>query len=203
VNKALRGSSRKTPSWLFPGDPWLIPAPYETSKACADILAQTYYYTYGLPIAIARCTNTYGPGDMNFSRIVPKTIMALLEKKNPEIVGGISKRDYLYVEDALMGYLTLAENLNRREIKGEPFNFGSGNIVSGIELAKMILSVAPKDGLELKILAGENHRDLTREVDEQYVSTDKAKSLLGWTTQFSLEDGLKKTFDWYQEYFKK
>lgn len=177
--------------------------PYETSKACADILAQTYHYTYGLPVAIARCTNTYGPGDMNFSRIVPKTMMALLEKKNPEIVGGISKRDYLYVTDAVSGYLTIAENLDRREIKGEPFNFGSGNVVSGIELAKMILRVAPQERLELQILAGENHRDLTREIDEQYVSTDKAKSLLGWTPQFSLEEGLKKTFAWYQEYFEK
>lgn len=169
--------------------------PYETSKACADILAQTYYYTYKLPVAISRCTNTYGPGDMNFSRLVPKTIQAILTGFNPEIVGGSSKRDFIYVKDAVKAYLTLAENLSRDEIKGQAFNFGSGQIFSAIEVVNKILQIINNPDLEIKILPG----DFRKEIKEQYVSLEKAKKLLNWEPRYSLENGLLKTILWYKK----
>jgi CDP-glucose 4,6-dehydratase len=168
--------------------------PYETSKACADMLAQTYYYTYGLPVAMTRMTNTYGPGDNNFSRLIPKVIKAIVEGKDPEIIGGMAVRDYLYVKDAVSGYLALAENVNRQEIRGEAFNFGSGQISSALEVAQKILRISNKKNLKLKIYA---EVELKKEIDKQYVSTEKAKSLLSWSPKYSLERGLKETYNWY------
>jgi len=169
--------------------------PYETSKACADILTQTYYYTYGLPVAISRCTNTYGPGDMNFSRLIPKTIKSLLSNQNPEIIDGHTKRDFIYIKDVVSAYLTLAENLGRSEVRGQAFNFGSGQVHSALDLAEKILQVINRDGLEIKVIPGE----LKKEIEEQYVSIAKAKALLGWEPQYSLEHGLKETWEWYEK----
>lgn len=170
--------------------------PYETSKACADMLAQTYYYTYGLPVAMTRMTNTYGPGDLNFSRLIPKLAKAVAEDQNPEIIGGTVVRDYLYVDDAVSGYLALAENLDREEIKGEAFNFGSGQIFSVLEVAQKILAVSRKSKLKLIV---HPEKELKKEIDRQYVSTEKAKGLLGWSPQRTLDQGLKKTYEWYKK----
>lgn len=174
--------------------------PYETSKACADMLAQTYYYTYGLPVAMTRMTNTYGPGDSNFSRLVPKVMKAVAEGKNPEIIGGTAVRDYLYVKDAVSGYLALAENVSRREIRGEAFNFGSGQIFSVAEVAQKIMKASGKKNLKLKVHA---EIELRKEVDKQYVSTEKAKALLGWSPKYSLDQGLKETYAWYSKNLSK
>lgn len=170
--------------------------PYETSKACADMLAQTYHYTYGLPVAMTRMTNTYGPGDQNFSRLIPKVMQAIVSGKNPEIVGGTAVRDYLYIKDAVAGYLLLAENLHRREVCGEAFNFGSGQIFSVREVAEKILVVSKEKKLKLKI-----HPEVTleKEIDKQYVSTEKAKALLGWSPKYTLMNGLKETYRWYKK----
>lgn len=170
--------------------------PYETSKACADMLAQTYYYTYGLPVAMTRMTNTYGPGDLNFSRIVPKVMKAIVEGKNPEIIGGTAVRDYLFVKDAVSGYLALAENVSRQEIRGEAFNFGSGQVFSVLEVAQKILKVSGRKDLKLRI---HSEIELKKEIDKQYVSTEKAKALLDWSPKYSLERGLKETYAWYMK----
>lgn len=170
--------------------------PYETSKACADMLAQTYYYTYGLPVAMTRMTNTYGPGDINFSRIIPKVIHAILEGRDPEIIGGTAVRDYLYVKDAVSGYLALAENVGRQEIRGEAFNFGSGQIFSAIEVAQKILKISGQKKLRLIVHA---EIELKKEIDKQYVSTEKARGLLGWSSRYSLDQGLKETYQWYDK----
>lgn len=174
--------------------------PYETSKACADMLAQTYYYTYGLPVAMTRMTNTYGPGDTNFSRIVPKVMKAIVEGKNPEIIGGTAVRDYLYVKDAVRGYLALAENVSRQEICGEAFNFGSGQIFSVLEVAQKIIGVSGKKDLKLKI---HSEIKMKKEIDRQYVSTEKARALFGWSPKYSLERGLKETYKWYSKHLIK
>lgn len=172
--------------------------PYETSKACADMLAQTYYYTYGLPVAMTRMTNTYGPGDNNFSRLIPKVIKAIVEGKNPEIIGGTAVRDYLYVKDAVNGYLALAENVGRQEIRGEAFNFGSGQIFSALEVAQKIVALSGKKNTRLKV---HPEIELKKEIDKQYVSTEKAKGLLGWSPGYSLDQGLKETYRWYEKMF--
>lgn len=170
--------------------------PYETSKACVDMLAQTYYYTYGLPVAMTRMTNTYGPGDNNFSRLIPKVIKAIVEGKNPEIIGGTAVRDYLYVKDAVSGYLALAENVGRQEIRGEAFNFGSGQVFSALEVAQKIVTLGGKRNIKLKV---HPEIELRKEIDKQYVSTEKAKALLGWSPKYSLERGLKETYEWYNK----
>ncbi len=169
--------------------------PYETSKACADMLAETYHYTYGLPVAMTRMTNTYGPGDQNFTRLIPKVMQALVLGKNPEIIGGSAVRDYLYVKDAVSAYLLLAENLSRKEIRGQAFNFGSGEIFSVKEVAEKIVALSPTK----RTLLVHPEITLKKEIDTQYVSTEKAKTLLGWVPRYSLARGLKETYAWYRK----
>ncbi len=169
--------------------------PYETSKACADMLAATYHYTYGLPVAMTRMTNTYGPGDLNFTRLIPKVMQAVTRGKNPEIIGGTAVRDYLYVKDAVSAYLLLAENLSRKEIRGQAFNFGSGQIFSVKDVAQKIVALSPKK-CTLRV---HPEISLQKEIDTQYVSTEKAKALLGWSPRYSLDRGLKLTYSWYEK----
>lgn len=170
--------------------------PYETSKACADMLAQTYHYTFGLPVAIARSTNAYGPGDLNFSRLIPKIMRSAVAGKNPEIIDGTSIRDYLYVHDLVLGYLRLGENLNRSEIQGEAFNFGSGQVLSAASMAQRVLDANECEGLNLEVRPAMNRAKI---VSRQYVSTDKAKVLLGWSPQYNLQKCLRETYAWYKE----
>lgn len=174
--------------------------PYETSKACVDMLAQTYFYTYGLPVAMTRMTNTYGPGDHNLSRLVPKVMRAVARGEHPEIIDGTAVRDYLYIKDAVTAYLLLAENLHRREVQGEAFNFGSGQIFSVLEVAQKILAVSGKKNLKLKV---HPEIELKKEIDTQYVSTEKAKALLGWSPRYALEKGLRETYAWYNKVLKR
>ncbi len=105
--------------------------PYDVSKVCADLLAQSYYTTYGLPVGITRCANIYGGGDLNFSRIVPDTIRSIYHNQDPIIRSdGTPVRDYLYVMDTVNGYLTLGEMLNKKSINGQAFNFGSNQPIT-------------------------------------------------------------------------
>jgi CDP-glucose 4,6-dehydratase len=169
--------------------------PYETSKACVDLLAQTYHYTYGLPLAISRCTNTYGPGDMNSSRIVPKTILAILRQRQPEIAGGTAKRDYIFITDVVSAYLTLAEQLHRSAIQGQVFNFGSGTVLSAAELAQKIVELSDLPSLGIAVQSA----GPAKEIEAQYVSIEKARTLLGWAPQTAIEAGFRKTYTWYKE----
>ncbi len=173
--------------------------PYDASKSCADILSQTYYKTYGLPVAITRCGNTYGGGDLNFNRIIPETIKSILHEKNPIIRSdGKFVREYFYIKDVVTAYLQLAENLHRPEVKGEAFNFGSEEPVTVVELVKKILEISGKQHLNMEIL-----NSAKAEITKQYLSAEKAKSILGWKPEFTLDVGLKETYDWYKNYFNK
>lgn len=171
--------------------------PYDASKACTDILAQSYYTTYGLPIAITRNGNTYGGGDLHLSRIVPGAMKALYENK-PLLIrsDGTPERDYFYVVDAAESYLLLGENLHREEIQGEAFNFGTERPISVKALFEMIVSLSGKE-VDVQILGEASH-----EIDRQYLSIDKARRLLNWEPRYSLEDGLKETLVWYEAYLK-
>lgn len=176
--------------------------PYDASKACADILARTYAHTYNLGIAITRCANIYGPGDLNFSRIIPDTIKSALNNVNPIIRSdGTPLRDYIYIEDVVGAYLCLAKALylNKNNVKGEAFNFGTGKPISVLKLVQLILKISGKDNLKPQILS--KHK-IKGEIDKQYLSNKRANRVLGWYCRYSLVDGLQRTLHWYRAYLQ-
>ena len=172
--------------------------PYDASKTCTDILARCYFTSYGLPIAVTRNANTYGGGDLNFSRIIPDAIRSILF--NEEFVirsDGTPERDYMYIEDAVSGYITLAENIERDDIKGNAFNFGTGTPISVINLFSKIALLCGKPDIKPKILG-----EAKNEIDRQYLAIDKVKEKLNWAPKYTLDQGLKDTIDWYRSYFE-
>jgi CDP-glucose 4,6-dehydratase len=168
--------------------------PYDSSKAMADLLAQTYARTYELPVAITRCANLYGGGDLNWSRIVPGTIRSILLGESPVIRSdGTFLRDYLYVRDAAIGALALAEAVGRRaELHGEAFNFAAGQRLTALEMVDRILG-AMRSKLRPDILGTARN-----EVPAQRVSAAKARRVLGWRAQVAMGTGLAETIDWYR-----
>lgn len=175
--------------------------PYDASKAGADILARVYAQTYGLNTAVTRCANIYGPGDFNFSRIIPDTIRSAIWGKGPVIRSdGTPLRDYIYIDDVVNAYFLLAEKLFKGRIKpGEAFNFGNSRPISVLSLVKKILLVAQKPNLKPRILS---KTKIKGEIDKQYLSTAKSKKMLGWRSRFSLESGLRKTLSWYAQHLR-
>jgi CDP-glucose 4,6-dehydratase len=169
--------------------------PYDVSKSCADLIAQSYAKTFKLPIAITRCGNFYGGGDLNWNRVVPGTIRSVIRGQRPIIRSdGKYVRDYFYVEDAATAYILLAELLTcKLELHGQAFNFSNENQISVIDLVGLILK---KMGSDLK---PEIQNQVTNEIRHQYLSSKRARSLLNWTPEFTLEQGLERTIAWYRE----
>ncbi|HLN19077.1 MAG TPA: GDP-mannose 4,6-dehydratase [Patescibacteria group bacterium] len=170
--------------------------PYETSKVCADILAQTYNKYYNLPVAIARFVNIYGPGDNN-KRIIPKTIKLILQNKSPELYDNQTKRSYLYVEDAVRGYVALAEKINQLAKKNSNiiYNFGTEKIYSTKNIIDMILSLMKRSDIRPTIVKGAREK----EVVSQYVSIEKAKKNLNWRPKIPIKKGLLETIAWHKK----
>lgn len=167
--------------------------PYDVSKSCTDLIALSYYHTYGIPVAITRCGNLYGGGDLNFNRLIPGTIRSALRDEAPVIRSdGEFVRDYFYVRDAVDAYLSLAERLPEPPFTGEAFNFGNETPVSVIDAVETILSVVGKPDLRPEI-----RNEASKEIREQYLDCTKARRALGWTPSHSLEDGLAETVEWY------
>ena len=168
---------------------------YETSKACADMIARSYHLTYNLPIAITRCANIYGGGDRNFTRIIPYAVSQALRKEPTVIWGdGTSKRDYIYIDDVVNAYILLAEALMQGKFAGEAFNFGTGIATSLIDLVHLINRIA---GVDIEpVVQGKE----TGEIKEQWLDCSKARDKLGWKPKFSLEQGLRRTVGWYKTY---
>lgn len=174
--------------------PLLSCYPYDASKACAEFIARTYAATFDLPVAITRCANLYGGGDLNWSRIFPGTIRSAIRGEPPIIRSdGTLLRDYLYVKDAVSAYMILAERLDRSEVKGEPFNFGMDNPKSVLEIVQTIIAVSSHPELEPVVL-----NDAPGEIQAQYLDSSKARRVLGWMPRYSLEEGLRETLEWYQ-----
>ncbi len=171
--------------------------PYDVSKSCADLIAQTYATTYGLPVAITRCGNFYGGGDLNWNRIVPGTIRSIVRGQRPVIRSdGSYVRDYFYVEDGAAAYTLLAERLAARpELRGEAFNFSNELQVTVLELVQCILTLM-KSELEPDV-----RNEASNEIRNQYLSAVKARAMLNWSPFFTLNDGLQKTIAWYSEFF--
>lgn len=171
--------------------------PYDVSKSCADLLASAYHHTYGLPVAITRCGNLFGGGDLNFNRIVPGTIRSALKDERPVIRSdGSPLRDYIYVQDAVEAYLLLARALDRPELQGHAFNFGTARPVSVLEITQKILDLTGRADLAPVVL-----NEAKGEIRDQYLSSEKAKRLLGWEPAATLDQGLSDTIDWYRNFF--
>ena len=172
--------------------------PYDVSKSCADLIAQTYVNTYDLPLAITRCGNIYGGGDLNWDRIVPGTMRSVLRGESPVIRSdGTPLRDYLYVDDIVDGYLRLAECLDDPALHGQAFNFGMDDPKSALEIARAIIAISAYPHLEPTVLNQASH-----EIGKQYLSSAKAHRVLGWSARYSLEAGLRKTLAWYREFLQ-
>jgi CDP-glucose 4,6-dehydratase len=170
--------------------------PYDVSKSCADLLAHSYFETHRLPVGIARCGNLYGGGDLNFSRIVPGTIRSVLLGECPVIRSdGKYVRDYFYVEDAVQAYLSWAEQLPDPGIVGEAFNFGTETPVAVAELVEEILRIMDAADFKPIILNEASH-----EIREQYLHCAKARTRLGWRSEFTLQGGLARTVQWYRHF---
>jgi CDP-glucose 4,6-dehydratase len=172
--------------------------PYDASKSAADLLATTYAVTYGLPVAITRCGNFYGGGDLNWNRIIPGTIRSVIRGQRPIIRSdGNYIRDYFYVEDGAAAYMLLAEQLALRpELRGEAFNFSNEIQVTVIQIVQKILDLMGAS-LEPRIL-----NEASNEIRHQYLSAQKACKVLNWHPLFTLDLALEKTITWYQDFLK-
>jgi CDP-glucose 4,6-dehydratase len=171
--------------------------PYEVSKSCADLISYAYHHTYGLPICVTRCGNLFGPGDLNFNRIVPGTIRSVLRGERPLIRSdGRYIRDYFYVKDGAFAYKHLAEKMYGLGIAGESFNFSNEMQLTVLELVEAILKIM-KSSLKPEILG-----KASNEIKHQYLSARKAHEILKWYPRYMLEESLKETVEWYTNFLK-
>jgi CDP-glucose 4,6-dehydratase len=170
--------------------------PYDVSKSCADLIAQAYAATYDLPVTITRCGNFYGGGDLNWNRIVPGTIRSILRGNRPVIRSdGKYVRDYFYVEDGAAAYMLLAEKLaNNKDLQGQAFNFSNETQVTTLELVEMILGLMNSNHIP------EVRNEATNEIRNQYLCAAKARKVLGWKPLFALDEGLRRTIKWYEDF---
>jgi CDP-glucose 4,6-dehydratase len=172
--------------------------PYDASKSCADLLAQSYATTFGTPVVITRCGNFYGGGDLNWNRLVPGTIRSILNGERPVIrTDGQYVRDYVYIEDAAHAYVLLAEKLAQNPaLRGEAFNFSSETPCSVMQIVERIREIMGTTLTPLIL------NEASNEIRRQYLSAAKARETLGWRPLFSLDEGLKKTVAWYKDFLR-
>lgn len=172
--------------------------PYDVSKSCADLIALSYFHTYRTPLAITRCGNLFGGGDLNFNRLIPGTIRAALQEAPPLIRSdGTFVRDYFYVRDAVAAYLRLAERLPAEPVVGQAFNFASGSPLSVLEVVHRILDRTGKSHLQPRIL-----NEACHEIPRQYLDSSKARRLLDWEPLYRFDEALDQTIAWYAEFLK-
>lgn len=172
--------------------------PYDVSKACTDLIALSYYHTYGLPVVVTRCGNVYGGGDFNWDRLIPSTIKSFYEDLAPSLRSdGMSFRDYVFVEDIVNAYVILAKNLEEKHLAGQAFNFSTNQPSSTLEIVQLIGRFMKKDHIQ-PIIMNEAHA----EIKNQYLTSEKAYKILRWKPYFNLKIGLEMTVDWYVSFFK-
>jgi len=168
--------------------------PYDVSKSCADLIAQTYAATFDLPVGITRCGNFYGGGDLNWNRVVPGTIRSVLRGERPVIRSdGQYIRDYFYVEDGAAAYMVLGERLvSNAELAGMAFNFSNEIQLTVLQLVQRIL-----DKMGSNLAPDVQNRPL-KEIRCQYLSAQRARELLNWSPEYTLDQGLERTIAWYR-----
>jgi CDP-glucose 4,6-dehydratase len=172
-------------------------APYEASKAAADLIARAWWPSYGLPVAVTRFSNIYGGGDLNFSRLVPEAVCAAVDGRPPVLRSdGSPIRDLLYVEDAAAAYLAIADSLERDQVRGEAFNAGGERPYSVLEIVETIARLAGT-GVAPEIRGSGSPAG---EIDRQYVDATKLRELCGWKPEVPLEDGIERTIAWYRDH---
>ena len=168
--------------------------PYDVSKSCADLISMAYHTSYQTPVCITRCGNLFGPGDLNFNRIIPGTIRSALLGERPVIRSdGSPIRDYVYVKDVVGAYLLLAERMDDTALHGQAFNIGTGEPVSVLDLTRRVLRAADRPDLEPDV-----QNNASREIPRQYLSADHARAVLGWQPGGTLNERLRDTVDWYR-----
>lgn len=172
--------------------------PYDVSKSCADLLSRSYALSFKMPVAITRCGNIFGEGDLNWNRIIPGTIRSVLRGKRPIVRSdGAYVRDYFYVEDAADASILLAERLaTDSSLAGEAFNFSYEKPMPAVGIVELILNLMQSD------LKPDIQNKAVGEIKKQYLSAKKAKSRLGWKPAFTLEEGLTRTIAWYRKLLK-
>jgi CDP-glucose 4,6-dehydratase len=168
--------------------------PYDVSKSCADLICYAYWNTYKVPVCVTRCGNIYGPGDFNFSRLIPDAIRCALHNKQFMIRSdGKFTRDYVYAEDIVNGYIMLAEKMKKLKLYGEAFNFSDENPITVAEIVRKIYNLTGKKPY-YKILNQAKY-----EIKHQYLCSMKARKILGWKPEYVLDEGLKRTIKWYEK----
>jgi len=170
--------------------------PYDCSKSCSDLIGQTYAHTYKLPVTITRCGNFYGPGDLNWNRIVPGTIRSVVRDQRPVIRSdGQFIRDYFYVEDGAAAYMLLAQSLAENpDLRGEAFNFSNEIQVTVLQLVDKLLKQMDSP------LTPDVRNEASNEIRNQYLSAEKARRVLNWSPNYTLDEGLAQTIDWYTKF---
>lgn len=169
--------------------------PYDVSKSCSDLITLSYHHTYRLPVTITRCGNLFGPGDLNFNRLIPGTIRSLLQGSAPVIRSdGKFERDYVYVRDAVAAYMALAERTHEEEIRGQAFNFGSGIPMNVIEVVDRIRRAMGRADLQPMIL-----NEASREIPRQFLDSGKANRVLRWFPAYEFDQALEETIGWYRQ----
>ena len=166
---------------------------YEASKSATDLIDRSFYSNYDVPVVVTRCSNLYGGGDMNFTRVVPNNINKILNGEQPVIWKGseVSTREFLYIEDAVDAYLSLVKNIDKT--KGEAFNIGSGEVISIGELLNIMLDKMDSN-LEINFV----EKDFP-EISHQYLDSSKMIKLTGWKPKTNIFNGLKKSIKKYKE----
>ena len=166
---------------------------YEVSKSATDLIARSFYSNYDVPVVVTRCSNLYGGGDMNFSRVIPNNIRKILNGKRPMIWKGseVSTREFLYIDDAVDAYLSLVENIDKT--KGEAYNVGSGEVLTVEDLLNELLKTMDSD-IEIEYV----EKDFP-EISHQYLDSRKIQRHTNWKPKTNLSTGLKKSIDCYKD----
>jgi CDP-glucose 4,6-dehydratase len=172
--------------------------PYDVSKSCVDLIAQSYWHTYRLPVAITRCGNFYGGGDLNFNRVVPGTIRSIFDDQAPVIRSdGSPKRDYIYIQDAVTAYVLLAEKVLDGTAVGQAYNFSNEHPVNVLELMTLICRLMGRPDLKPVV-----RNTTANEITDQFLSAETAREQLGWRPEYTLDEGLLETVAWYRAFFQ-